>query len=208
MSIRDKEKAVRKIAVMLVMALTLLSDSSVRAQCNRRAASSSGSTAPMSASTSLGGTAPFSTLSPIISSRNAGFLAASNRSQIARQRYMLVQQQQYLQTMAARQRELESQLASIQNYRRNGDTITDEETDTPSRARRERLRQQNALKAFQVAEKAEMNNRFSTAERNYKRVIRILGDTDTLGRRAASALAELSNRPAHGEETILTALNK
>ena len=111
-------------------------------------------------------------------------------SQLARQQYLLALQQRYLQELAQRLRNLESQRSALQGV--NEQDASPKKEDSPTNLRRERLRQQNAEKAFQSAEKAKMNGRLSSAQKNYSRVVLILGDTDPLGRRAADALEELA----------------
>jgi hypothetical protein len=135
-------------------------------------------------------------LNPINSSANAAFLAAQYRSQLAQQQYLLAQQQRFIQTLHQRQGTLEPRLASPPSAEERGATND----------RRERLRRENAEKAFERAETAEMKGRVSAAQKNYRKVIRILGNTDALSRRATNALELLAQgSDSQSRDTLLTA---
>ena len=175
--------------------LSVLTASIGMGQCSRR-----GGGAGLSAS-NIGLQLPQISLASPFSSTFAGL--PSQRAQI-QQRAMFVQQQMYRQALAQRERRNATQLA-WQRRRYGGEGLAS--ASGRSVARQARLRQRNAEKAFAVAVKAEDNGRSPTAEKYYRRAIRIAGANTKLGERSQAAIAALSpSRLARKNNTLLSSI--
>jgi hypothetical protein len=186
------ESVMRIMFVYLTVVLSEFVISSVNAQCNRGGMSGSRSTAigittPMISSTTF--SSPMAMYNPTTSGPVETMLVAQYRSRLARQQYLALQQQRYLQERARQQRNLE-QFSEL----RSAEDGTSGQEPSYADVRREKSRQRNAERAFELAEKASANGRLTTAKKQYRRVIRILGDSDRLGRLASDALIELAPR--------------
>ncbi len=188
--------------VCLMVVLSALSISGVNAQCNRGGTRGSGSMATGSTTPVISSTALSSpmVLSPLSTSPTAAILAAQYPSRLARQQYLALQQQRLLQERLQQRRDQE-QLSAL----RSAEDGTSRQEASYADGRRQQARQRNAERAFELAEKARTNGRLSTARKQYRRVLRILGDNDTLGRFASDALTELAHSGSEsvsGEELV------
>lgn len=119
------------------------------------------------------------------------------------QQQNLIAQQRY-QYARAQQRNFQRQFAHQRQQQQCGEseatpTFGSEELQrayaarpTPSHDRRTALRQKNAEKAYAYAVRSESDGKLAAAERQYRRVVSILGDTDGLGRLAAGAIEAIT----------------
>lgn len=169
--------------------LTVLVASVGLAQCNR----SGGNTSP-----SAGNFGPSSQFT----SFSNPYQLQSQRAELQR-KAMLAQQQLYRQAL--------SQRSSSQLARQRRSSSSDAVASSSSRlnARQVRLREQNAEKAYALAVKAEKKGRTSTAEKYYRRAIRIAGEDSGLSERAEIAIAAMSDDGPvvdDGLSTILASL--
>ena len=193
---------------LLACGLVLAAMSSADAQCNRGGGRGGGSpSANFSPITSTGFNSPLATFNSLNASPNATFLAAQYRSQLAQQRNLLAQQRRNMQLMARRQQVLERQLRQRQTS--DPSSSAEQLASRSVNTTKERLRQQNAEKAFQLATRAESSGRTSKAESQYRRVIRIVGADSELGSRASDALAALADDVGGDDigQTMLVAAN-
>ena len=186
----------RGITTVLATIFPLLIFSVADAQCRRGGGggtsmgSSMASASPMSRGNFMPTSASTAMMSgmnmfnPLSSSTNAAARAARVRVQLAQQQALA--QQRYFQTVG-----------STTGPARLASTVCLEcwsgPTTGPAAARRARMRQEKAGRLLELAERAEVDGRRSTARKNYGRVVRLVGDTGNLGQRAVEALATLTD---------------
>lgn len=72
-------------------------------------------------------------------------------------------------------------------------------------ARNEQIRQQNAARTFDRALRSESVGQLATAEKLYRRVIQIVGDSSELGRQSSAGLATITQRRINYAEPEPTA---
>lgn len=195
---------IRNTGFLIAAALmvTMVCGEDAMAGCGRsKRRSSSGSFNSLNSPTAFN--SPISSLASMNSLRRspnpaALFLAEQYRNQVARQ------QQQYrmrFQQQLALQQRLQRQVAAKRLEATSKSVLAS--SDSNAHARRDQLRQDNADKAFALATKAQKNKRYATAEKNYKRVLRILGDDQQLSREAKSALEGLAQLRGSVGQTLL-----
>ena len=170
----------------LIACLVLTIAATAEAQCNRGSgARSAGMTNGLTNSL-----APFSPTASV----NPALMAAQYRAQLAR--YQQLAQRQQL-ALARQQRSAKARFSAGESAFRSGFTA-----GTASNDRKERLRQENAEKAYRLALRAEDGGRKSSARSLYRRVVRITGQDSPLGKQATSALAALDGRPEYLTMTV------
>ena len=159
------------------------------AQCNR------GGGGPSAGNiTSTGSIVPSALVSSL--SGNPFFASANQlaRQQIAQRQYA----QRYTQQLARRRYLQASRQQQLANQQRQREGTRSRESDSgssiASNPRRQRLLRENAEKAFASARKAEMNERYSTAERQYRKVIALLGEDTQLASQSKAAIEQLASR--------------
>ena len=185
----------RRITAYLATILVFSLVSSTIAQCTRSGAGGGGTAAGGFAprgTTFRGTNTPLAALNPINSSPSAAFLAAQYRSQLAQQQFLIAQQQRYLQALALSQQQPRNPASpgSAEDFGAEQQTLPVDKA-TPALDRREQLRQRNAERAYEIAERAASRGNRFVAQQNYRKVIRLLGQQDGLGRLAAESLEKL-----------------
>lgn len=197
----------RKVSLLAACVLAVATASAANAQCDRGGGRSGSATGTVSPITTTGFNSPLAAFNSLNASPNASLVSAQYRSQLAQYQNLLARQQRNMQMMAQRQQMLARQIQQLRNAdsTSSGQQLANRSLDST----KERLRQQNAEKAFQLASRAEASGRTSKAESQYRRVIRILGADSELGSRASDALAALSD-DIGGErgKTMLVANNR
>jgi len=175
-------------ALLTSVVLAVLIASTAHAQCSQRRG---GGSPPTS-------TGPFPQLTSTATGNSYGNPYASPYSSMARQqRAILAQQQLYRQALAQQQRR-----RSTSQTGRRSTTNSTSLANSSKASKRDRLRQENAQKAFAVALKAELSGKRSKAEDYYRRVIRIVGSSSELGTRAETSIATLSAESLATGETM------
>lgn len=181
----------RIVTLLSACVLAVATMSSANAQCNRGGGRGSGGTttgAILPITMTTGVNSPLAAFNSLSASPNATLLAAQYRAQ--QYQNMLAQQQRNMQLMAHQQQLLARQSRLLRN---GGLTSSGEQLAIRSNSVRERRRQRNAEKAFQLASRAEARGQTSKAQSQYRRVVRIVGTDSELGSRASDAIAALSD---------------
>ncbi len=190
----------RKLAILMTSVLAI-SVMPANAQCRRGGGGSA--TGTVSPITTAGFNSPLTSFNTFSTSPNSAFLTAQYSPQ---QRQNLLAQQRQLQMMAQRQQILERQIQQLQNdgLTTSGDQLASQNADSV----KERRRQRNAQKAFEMASRAETSGQVSKAQSHYRRVLRIVGTDSELGALANNALAVLSNDVAGDRRQMTLVANR
>ncbi|MFO0912245.1 MAG: hypothetical protein U0795_04785 [Pirellulales bacterium] len=180
------------VGAMGVLGLLSVGTSAAYGQCNRGGGggrSAGGSMSPMAMQNGISGSAQ-GLYNPLMTSPMANYMAMQYQSQLARQQALIWQNQQRMQQLAALQ-----QIPATPP--REAAALPDDESlgnGSDKAARRAEARQRSARKLIDSGQASERAGNRASAERNYRRALRMLADDSDLADLARQRLARLSGQ--------------
>jgi hypothetical protein len=204
----EQERHMRfTIGLMICVQLAWFVGASIGwSQCSRAGTSSTAAGALSPITSTAGFSSPLATFNPVLNPASA--VAAQYQLRLAQQQYMLNQQQRLIHALQASANQSLDGLSRESTAGLPGPSPLPPDAGSTAAARRARLRQQNAEKLLQRAEQAESDGRRGLAEGYYRRVQRIMPETDPLNQRASDAIARLVERPNESKRAALIAVNR